>query len=132
MLLRVYAQSPADFAAWVAQQKQPARADFPADPAAAEGQAVFMHNACISCHTIAGTVGDRPFRSRPYAPGQPRHDCLRIGREYPGQPEKWIDNPNSLKPGCLMPSMHLNGRDLDAITAYLTNFANQLTEKGVT
>jgi cytochrome c oxidase subunit 2 len=33
---------------------------------------------------------------------------------------KWVDDPNSLKPGCLMPAMHLNDRDLDAITAYLT------------
>jgi cytochrome c oxidase subunit 2 len=33
---------------------------------------------------------------------------------------KWIDNPNSIKPGSLMPSMHLNNHDLDVITAYLT------------
>jgi cytochrome c oxidase subunit 2 len=32
----------------------------------------------------------------------------------------WIDNPSSMKPGSLMPPMHLNGRDLDAVTAYLT------------
>jgi cytochrome c oxidase subunit 2 len=33
---------------------------------------------------------------------------------------KWIDNPDSMKPGSLMPSMHLNSHDLDAITAYLS------------
>ena len=32
MLIRVYAQSPADFAAWVDQQKQPARQDFTGNP----------------------------------------------------------------------------------------------------
>ena len=33
---------------------------------------------------------------------------------------KWIADPNSMKPGVLMPSMHLNDHDLDVITAYLT------------
>jgi heme/copper-type cytochrome/quinol oxidase subunit 1 len=51
MLLRVYADSPEEFAAWVNKQKQTALQDFADNPAAAEGQAVFMHNACINCHT---------------------------------------------------------------------------------
>jgi cytochrome c oxidase subunit 2 len=33
---------------------------------------------------------------------------------------KWIDDPDSLKPGSQMPSMHLNAHDLNAVTAYLT------------
>jgi cytochrome c oxidase subunit 2 len=33
--------------------------------------------------------------------------------------KKWIDKPDSLKPGALMPPMHLNDHDLNAITAYL-------------
>jgi len=33
---------------------------------------------------------------------------------------KWIADPNSMKPGVLMPPMHLNDHDLDVITAYLT------------
>src|ERR1700677_628186 len=47
MLLRIYAQSPADFAAWANQQKLPAQQDFAGNRAAAEGQAVFMRHACI-------------------------------------------------------------------------------------
>ena len=31
----------------------------------------------------------------------------------------WIRNPESLKPGSLMPAMNLNERDLDEVTAYL-------------
>ena len=61
MLLRVYAQSPEDFAAWVKQQKQPAQQDFSGNPAAAEGQTVFMRNACINCHAISGTVATGRF-----------------------------------------------------------------------
>src|ERR1035438_2642926 len=57
MLLRVYADSPADFAAWVASQQRPAVDD----PSVAAGLAVFQHNACISCHTVAGTVATGKF-----------------------------------------------------------------------
>jgi cytochrome c oxidase subunit 2 len=31
----------------------------------------------------------------------------------------WIQNPDRLKPGCLMPAMHLNDHDVDLVTAYL-------------
>lgn len=120
MLLRVYAQSPADFAAWIEQQKQPAPHDFAANPAAAAGQTVFMHSACINCHTIAGTAASGRFG--PDLTHLASRDTLASGavENTPDNLRKWIDNPNSLKPGSLMPSMHLNEQELDAITAYLT------------
>ena len=31
----------------------------------------------------------------------------------------WIQNPEAIKPGSLMPSMKLNDDDLDALVAYL-------------
>jgi cytochrome c oxidase subunit 2 len=31
----------------------------------------------------------------------------------------FVDNPAHFKPGALMPPMHLNDHDLDAVTAYL-------------
>jgi cytochrome c oxidase subunit 2 len=40
----------------------------------------------------------------------------------PNTPEQlkiWIQNPDSIKPGSLMPAMKLNEKDLDALTAYL-------------
>jgi cytochrome c oxidase subunit 2 len=119
MLLRVYAQSQADFDAWVNQQKQPARNDFEGNAAAVRGQKVFMQNACISCHTIAGTAATGRFG--PDLTHLVSRDTLASGA-IPNTPEnlrKWIDDPNTLKPGCLMPSMHLNDQDLDDITAYL-------------
>jgi cytochrome c oxidase subunit 2 len=120
MLLRVYAQSPADFAAWAAQQKQPAQQDFPGNPAATEGQTVFMHNACINCHTIAGTAATGRFG--PDLTHLASRDTIASGpiQNTPENLRKWIDDPNSMKPGSLMPPMHLNAHDLDVITAYLT------------
>jgi cytochrome c oxidase subunit 2 len=120
MLLRVYVQSPADFAAWISQQKEPARQDFAGNPAAAEGQIVFMHNACINCHAIAGTAATGRFG--PDLTHMAGRDTIAAGAIQNTSPNlrQWIDNPNSIKPGSLMPAMHLKEHDLDAITAYLS------------
>jgi cytochrome c oxidase subunit 2 len=120
MLLRVYAQSPEDFAAWIQQQQKPANQDFTDNPVAAEGQTVFLHNACINCHTVAGTVATGHFG--PDLTHLASRDTLASGsiQNTPENLRKWINDPSSMKPGALMPPMHLNDHDLDAITAYLT------------
>jgi cytochrome c oxidase subunit 2 len=120
MLLRVYAQSPEDFAAWIKQQQKPVDQDLSGNPAAAEGRTVFMHSACINCHTVAGTVATGRFG--PDLTHLASRDTIASGpvENTPENLRKWIADPNSMKPGVLMPSMHLNDRDLDVITAYLT------------
>ena len=115
MLLRVYADSPADFAAWVARQQRPAVED----PSAAEGQAVFQHNACISCHTVGGSVATGRFG--PDLTHVASRDTIASGA-VPNTPENvraFVKDPANFKPGALMPPMHLNDHDLDAVTAYL-------------
>jgi cytochrome c oxidase subunit II len=119
MLLRVYADTPEQFAAWISQQKKPAQQDFAGNPAATEGQTVFIHNACINCHAVNGTAATGRFG--PDLTHLASRDTIASGA-VPNTPEnlrKWIDDPNSMKPGSLMPPMHLNGHDLDVITAYL-------------
>lgn len=120
MLLRVYAQSPEDFAAWIKQQQMSATSDLSGNPAAMEGKAVFMGSACINCHTIAGTVATGRFG--PDLTHLASRDTIASGPVHntPENLKQWIADPNSMKPGALMPSMHLNDHDLDVITAYLT------------
>jgi len=116
MLLRVYADTPAEFAAWAAHQRQ----DATMAPSAAEGKQVFEHNACISCHTIAGTVANGRFG--PDLTHLASRDTFASG-SVPMSAENlhtFIDNPAYFKPGVLMPPMHLNAHDLDAVTQYLT------------
>jgi cytochrome c oxidase subunit II len=115
MLLRVYADSPADFAAWVAHQQQPSVDN----PSVAEGRNIFLHTACISCHTVAGTVATGIFG--PDLTHVASRDTIASG-SVPNTAENlraFIDNPAHFKPGVLMPPMHLNDHDLDAVTAYL-------------
>ena len=115
MLLRIYGQSPDDFATWVAHTQQPAKQSV----AMAEGEAVFLRNACINCHTIRGTIASGHFG--PDLTHLASRDTIASGA-IPNTSEnltKWIDNPASMKPGCLMPPMHLNDRDLHAVASYL-------------
>jgi cytochrome c oxidase subunit 2 len=120
MLLRVYAQSPEDFAAWIKGQQKLADRDLSGNPAAAEGQTVFLHSACINCHTVAGTAATGRFG--PDLTHLASRDTIASGpiQNTSENLRKWIADPNSMKPGVLMPSMHLNDHDLDVITAYLT------------
>ena len=132
MLLRVYADTPAQFAAWVSHQQQPAqqqqavsssgptpRSNTAPSSSAAQGQAVFQHNACISCHTVAGTVATGRFG--PDLTHVAGRDTIASGSvpNTPANLRTFVDNPAHFKPGALMPPMHLNSHDLDAVTAYL-------------
>jgi cytochrome c oxidase subunit 2 len=119
MLLRVYAQSPEGFAIWVKQQQQSSHPDLSSNALAEEGRTVFLHTACINCHTVAGTVATGRFG--PDLTHLASRDTIASGpvQNTPQNLKKWIANPDDMKPGSLMPSMHLNDHDLDAITAYL-------------
>ncbi len=116
MLIRVYADTPDQFAAWVANQKKPGVQD----AAAAQGRAVFEHNACINCHTIEGTVATGRFG--PDLTHVASRATIASGSVPNTQASMyaWINNPADLKPGALMPPMHLNAQDLDAVTMYMT------------
>ncbi|WP_263357888.1 cytochrome c oxidase subunit II [Acidicapsa ligni] len=115
MLLRVYADSPEEFSNWVKRQRDPVKED----PNTVEGEAVFQHNACISCHTVAGTVATGRFG--PDLTHVASRDTIGSGAvlNTPANLRLFVDNPAHFKPGALMPPMHLNEHDLDAVTAYL-------------
>jgi cytochrome c oxidase subunit II len=116
MLIRVYADTPDEFAAWVEHQRQPAVED----STTAEGRDVFMHNACISCHTIRGTVATGRFGPDLTHVGSRETIASGSVPNNSANLRKFIDNPANFKPGALMPPMHLDTHDLDAVTAYLT------------
>jgi cytochrome c oxidase subunit 2 len=120
MLLRVYVESPEDFASWVQEQRQTVQTA-PADGTASEGRKIFETVACINCHTVAGTPANGRFG--PDLTHLMSRETIASGAA-PNTREnlrRWIENPNTLKPGCKMPSMGLNNQQLDAVTAYLVS-----------
>jgi cytochrome c oxidase subunit 2 len=115
MLLRVNVDSPADFASWVENQRKPAVEV----GSASEGKAAFLSHSCVSCHRIRGTpsAGD-------YAPDLTHmmsRDTLASGMigNTPEQLKRWFDDPQAVKPGCLMPAFGLSDRQRDGILNYL-------------
>ncbi len=115
MLIRVYAQTPADFQKWLANQEKPAVQD----PSVAAGRAVFERNACIDCHTIRGTVANGRFG--PDLTHLMSRDTIASGAlpNTHDNLEGWIEDPDRYKPGCLMPAMKLSDADVALIASYL-------------
>jgi cytochrome c oxidase subunit 2 len=115
MLLRVYVDSPDQFDRWVQEQKRPAVVN----DVVQEGRQVFETTACVNCHAISGTVADGRFG--PDLTHLMSRDTIASGAA-PNTPEQlkvWIQNPDAIKPGSLMPAMQLSEKDLDALTTYL-------------
>jgi cytochrome c oxidase subunit 2 len=94
MRMRVFAQSPSDFDAWVRQQLQKAP---PPDP---EATAALGAGGCAGCHTITGVEGFAGiigpnlthFGARTTFAGS-------IFRNTPDLLSQWLTNPQALKPG---------------------------------
>lgn len=115
MLLRVSVDSPADFAAWVRGQQQPAAQDARVET----GRRVFESNACINCHTVSGTPADGRFG--PDLTHLMARATIASGaaKNTPENLRLWVQNPDAIKPGSLMPAMKLNDADLDAVVSYM-------------
>lgn len=115
MLLRVYVDSQEQFDQWVKQQREPAAANVTSD----EGRRVFETTSCVNCHTVSGTVANGRFG--PDLTHLMSRNTIASGI-MPNTSENlrnWIQDPNSIKPGSLMPAMQLNEKDQDALVAYL-------------
>jgi cytochrome c oxidase subunit II len=115
MLLRVYVQTPDDYAAWVRNQLQPGVQD----PAVAEGRQVFESQACSSCHVIRGTSANGKFG--PDLTHFGSRDTLASGAadNTLANLKLWIQDPDYVKPGSLMPAMQLSSTQIDQVAAYL-------------
>jgi cytochrome c oxidase subunit 2 len=116
MLLRVYVDTPEQFAAWVEQQKQPGVQD----ARVAAGRHVFETEACTNCHAIAGTAARGTFG--PDLTHLASRSTIAAGAatNTPENLHAWIQDPDHFKPGALMPAMQLNSNQIDELVAYLT------------
>jgi cytochrome c oxidase subunit 2 len=114
MRLRVVADPPDQFQAWVQQQRQTVQMT------GAPGEQVFLNNTCVSCHAIRGLP----------APAQVGPDLTHLGsrttlgagviQNTPDNLQRWIRDPQSIKPGVLMPAFaNLSDQDLSALVQYL-------------
>jgi cytochrome c oxidase subunit 2 len=115
MLLRVYVQPREEFDRWIQEQRNSANTD---DTVSA-GKKIFETTACVNCHNVAGTVANGQFG--PDLTHLMSRDTIAAGilLNTPDNLRRWIEKPDSFKPGSLMPAMGLGDRELNAVTAYM-------------
>ncbi len=116
MRFRAIVHDKASWDQWVANQKAaPVESQ---DPAAQKGREIFSQSACVGCHTIEGVSAGvlapnlTHFGSR----------TTFAGGLYPATAEnlaKWIENPDHMKPGVLMPNLGMKREQSQALAAYL-------------
>lgn len=115
MLLRVIVETPDDFDRWLAHEAE-AAADEPAARAACD---VFLGQSCVNCHRVRGTPA-----AGGYAPDLTHlmsRQTLGAGvlENRAENLERWVRDPQAIKPGCLMPDFKLSDADRRQIVAYL-------------
>ncbi|HVV05938.1 MAG TPA: cytochrome c oxidase subunit II [Puia sp.] len=119
MRIRVVAQSPNDFDAWLAGQASPASS--PRDSLSVEGAALFTTYTCGSCHSIKGTSADG--HTGPDLTHLASRQTLLAGRmsNDPANLSAWLSDPQKVKPGAYMPRFIFGKDTIQAIVAYLEN-----------
>ncbi len=136
----VIAEPEEQFNAWLANQARAAVGTQPAStpgatapagsvgpspgvlsPSAQRGSQVFLGNACIGCHAIAGT--NAQGISGPNLTHFGTRSTIAANRlpNTPENLERWIRNPTAIKPGVKMPAWEgvLSDDDIRALVDYL-------------
>ena len=116
MLIRVVVDAPDEFERWLQDQSRPAVDE----PSATEGKTAFLAASCVNCHRIRGTRA-----AGNYAPDLTHlmsRQTFAGGaiENNPGNLARWVHDPQSIKPGCLMPAFGLDRRKQNLIVQYLS------------
>ncbi len=117
MAFEVVAHEPAEFEEWVAARQAAAAATRAEE--LAHGGSIFFKHGCQNCHAVQGTdaisnigpdlthIGNRRTLGGAVIP----NDRANLAG--------WIVDPQSIKPGNLMPATYLPSEDLHALVDYL-------------
>jgi cytochrome c oxidase subunit 2 len=84
-----------------------------------EDKRVFESLACVNCHTVRGTPAIGKFG--PDLTHLASRTTIASGMipNNAADLRAWVDDPQTVKPGCLMPSMKLTDKQLDQVVEYL-------------
>ena len=117
MRLRTFVDSDSTFQAWVADQKSTPALPAKGSPEEA-GRADFQKYGCIGCHTVAG-YSNGPIGPNLTHVGSRSMIAGDIMMNTEQHLRDWIANPPGMKPGSIMPNLHVSQPDLTALIAYL-------------
>jgi cytochrome c oxidase subunit 2 len=117
MRMNVIAMTPNDFQTWVARTSAPATV--PADVAEV-GPETFTASGCPACHTIDGVEGASGVIGPNLSHfGSRTTMAAGIMQNTPENLTAWISDPQAIKPGNVMPNLHIRPRDVEVLVSYL-------------
>jgi cytochrome c oxidase subunit 2 len=121
MRFHVVVDTPGGFGAWLDDQRSmplvaSAAAGGTQDGIRA-GEQIFASAPCTSCHAISGVSSGRIAPNLTHFGG--RRTLVGLRPNNPETLAEWIRNPQSIKPGALMPPLHLDDQQLADLSAYL-------------
>jgi cytochrome c oxidase subunit II len=117
MRIKVVAQAPTQFDAWVKAQQQPAIA--PQGDIAVAGDKLFLSSTCISCHTVRGGGGNGTIGPDLTHVGSRTTLAAGVIDNTPQNLADWIRDPAAIKPGVRMPASNFTDQEIQALVAYL-------------
>ncbi len=111
MALRVVVQSQEEFQKWVAEQQK--------DAVPSDHSSTLLSLSCVSCHAISGTSAKGTFG--PDLSHLMSRSTLGSGvvPNTPANLRAWLQDPQVMKPGNLMPNMQLRPDELNHVVDYL-------------
>ena len=110
-------ESPAEFSAWLAHQAEPAAK--PSTAAAQRGEQVFLAGPCAGCHAVRGTSAQGAFGPDLTHLAGRRMIAAGTIENTPENLDRWLRDPQAIKPGALMPTLPIGDADRTALVAYL-------------
>jgi cytochrome c oxidase subunit 2 len=114
MRMKLFIDEPSEFEAWAQRQSQPAQPD-------SAGYQTFLTSGCAACHALDGTTAQG--RAGPNLTHVGGRSTIAAGL-YPNAPDRvagWLRNPDSLKPGALMPDLNLSEDRIATLVRMLEN-----------
>jgi len=115
MLIRVVSENENEFNTWVAKQQEHAQET----PTKLGGKETFLALACVNCHNVQGVSMEGGFGPDLTHLMSRKTIASGVAENTADNLRAWLQNPDNIKEGALMPNMMLTDTQLDALVEYL-------------
>jgi cytochrome c oxidase subunit 2 len=115
MRFRIIADPPAKFAEWERAQLAPAA---PPTGDAARGLALFQQMSCVNCHAINGTLANARVAPDLTHFASRTEFGAGVAANTPENVRAWLEDPQRVKPGVLMPNFKFSDEQVNQLAAY--------------
>lgn len=117
MRFLVIAETDSQFAGWASLQSQPQPS--PGTASEHRGLRLFEERTCANCHSIQGVCASTNAGPDLTRLASRRTLGAGVATNSPANLERWLLNPQAIKPGCRMPNLKLTATEAKDLAAYL-------------